>query len=80
MVNTEEGGDDAKSAWPLCPGRHTRYNGADKGLPNREVELILKMHLSTDWSLQLDSMKMESLVTVSQPHYGEYVPELCTHF
>ena len=23
----EEGGDDVKSAWPLCPGRHTRYNG-----------------------------------------------------
>ncbi len=23
----EEGGDDVKSAWPLCPGLHTRYNG-----------------------------------------------------
>lgn len=23
----EEGGDDVKSAWCLCPGRHTSYNG-----------------------------------------------------
>ena len=38
--NSEEGGDDAKSAWPLRPGLHTRYNGRYNGLPNREVELI----------------------------------------
>ena len=38
--NSEEGGDDAKSAWPLCPGLHTRYNGRYNGLPNREVEPI----------------------------------------
>ncbi len=25
--NSEEGGDDVKSAWPLHPGLHTRYNG-----------------------------------------------------
>ena len=37
----EEGGDDVKSAWPLYPGLHTRYNGRYNGLPNREVELIL---------------------------------------
>ncbi len=38
----EEGGDDVKSAWPLYPGLHTRYNGRYNGLPNREVELILQ--------------------------------------
>ena len=27
----EEGGDDVKSSWPLCPGRHTCYNGRYKG-------------------------------------------------
>ena len=27
----EEGGDDVKSAWPLCPGLHTRYNGRHNG-------------------------------------------------
>ena len=36
----EEGGDDVKSAWPLCPGLHPRYNGRYSGLRNREVELI----------------------------------------
>jgi len=27
----EEGGDDVKSSWPLCPGRHTCYNGRYRG-------------------------------------------------
>ena len=39
----------------------------------------LKTGLSSDWSLQLDSMKLESLVTVNQPCHGEYVPGSCTH-
>ena len=26
-INAEEGGDDVKSARPLRPGLHTRYNG-----------------------------------------------------
>jgi hypothetical protein len=38
----EEGGDDVKSAWPLYPGLHTRYNGQYSGLPSREAELILQ--------------------------------------
>src|SRR5512133_1592442 len=29
----EEGGDDVKSSWPLCPGLHTCYNGRYKVLP-----------------------------------------------
>src|SRR3954468_8388964 len=28
--NGEEGGDDVKSSWPLCPGLHTCYNGRYK--------------------------------------------------
>ena len=39
-INVEEGGDDVKSARPLQPGRHTRYNGRHNGLPTREGELI----------------------------------------
>src|SRR5205807_4897215 len=39
-INVEEGGDDVKSARPLHPGRHTRYNGRDRGLPTREGEPI----------------------------------------
>ena len=38
--NPEEGGDDVKSARPLRPGLHTRYNGRDKGLPKRKLERI----------------------------------------
>ncbi len=38
----EEGGDDVKSSWPLCPGLHTCYNGRYKALPTREGEPIAK--------------------------------------
>ena len=47
--------DDVKSSWPLRVGLHTCYNGGDNGL-------IPKSHLSSDWGLQLDPMKLESLV------------------
>src|ERR1700747_3925888 len=36
----EEGGDDVKSAWPLCLGLHTGYNGRYKPSRDRKVELI----------------------------------------
>jgi hypothetical protein len=36
----EEGGDDVKSAWPLCLGLHTCYNGRHKPSRAREGELI----------------------------------------
>ncbi len=58
--------DDVKSSWPLHPGLHTCYNGRYNGKQNREVEPIPKAVLSSDWSLQLDSMKLESLVIVGQ--------------
>ncbi len=38
-----------------------------------------KADLSPDWSLQLDSMKSESLVIANQQCRGEYVPGPCTH-
>jgi hypothetical protein len=38
-----------------------------------------KSSLSSDWSLQLDSMKLESLVIADQLRCGEYVPGPCTH-
>ncbi|GJS74254.1 hypothetical protein Tco_0707095 [Tanacetum coccineum] len=40
----EEGEDDVKSSCPLCPGRHTCYNGRDKGSRSREGELTPKTH------------------------------------
>ena len=36
----EEGGDDVKSAWPLCPGQHTYYNGRYNEKQDRKVEQI----------------------------------------
>src|SRR5437660_7051277 len=41
-VKPEEGGDDVKSSWPLCPGLHTCYNGVNKGTPTRETQQIPK--------------------------------------
>ena len=38
----EEGEDDVKSSCPLCPGRHTCYNGRDKGSRSRQGELTPK--------------------------------------
>ena len=66
MISREEGGDDVKSSWPLRAGLHTCYNGGDSGQRDREVELISKSHLSSDCSLQLESMKLESLVIADQ--------------
>ncbi len=38
-----------------------------------------KTGLSSDWGLQLDPMKSESLVIADQQRCGEYVPGPCTH-
>ena len=38
-----------------------------------------KVRLSSDRSLQLDSVKLESLVIAHQQWRGEYVPGPCTH-
>ena len=34
----EEGGDDVKSSWPLCPGLHTCYNGRYRVKRSSDVE------------------------------------------
>ena len=39
----------------------------------------LKVRLSSDRGLQLDPVKLESLVIAHQPWRGEYVPGPCTH-
>ena len=78
-VKPEEGGDDVKSSWPLCPGLHTCYNGVNRGKRRSDPQPISKSRLSSDCSLQLASMKSESLVIAGQQHCGECVPEPCTH-
>ncbi len=66
MISREEGGDDVKSSWPLRAGLHTCYNGGDSGQLTREGKLIPKSRLSSDCTLQLGCMKLESLVIVDQ--------------
>ena len=39
----------------------------------------VKTCLSSDWSLQPDSTKLDSLVIAHQPWRGEYVPGAWTH-
>jgi hypothetical protein len=65
-IKPEEGGDDVKSAWPLYPGLHTRYNGRYNGSLSREVEPIPKAGLSSDHRLQLACVKSELLVNARQ--------------
>ena len=49
------------------------------GCDPARVSESLKACLSSDWSLQLDSMKSELLVIAHQLRRGEYVPGPCTH-
>ena len=75
----EEGGDDVKSAWPLCPGLHTCYNGRYRGLPNREVERIPKSRpqFGLESATRLHEVGIAS--NRGSACRGEYVPRPCTH-
>ena len=79
QINWEEGGDDVRSVWPLRLGLHTYYNAQYNENRDREVEEIYKTGPSSDWRLQLASMKPESLVMLHQLRQREYVPGSCTH-
>ena len=78
-VRCEEGGDDVKSARPLRPGLHTCYNGVYRRPVHGNMHPIFKVLLSSDWGLQPDPMKLDSLVIAHQPWRGESVPGPCTH-
>ena len=79
QINWEEGGDDVRSVWPLRLGLHTYYNAQHNENRCREVEEICKTGPSSDWRLQLASMKLESLVMAHHLRRREYVPGSCTH-
>ena len=79
IARCEEGGDDVKSARPLRPGLHTCYNGRYREPGLRKQSPIPKAGLSSDWGLQPDPTKLDSLVIAHQPWRGEYVPGPCTH-
>src|SRR5579859_6877108 len=77
--NAEEGGDDVKSARPLRPGRHTRYNGRYSWSPTREGEPIHQSR--SQFGLQAATRLHEAGVASNRgsAHHGEYVPGPCTH-
>jgi hypothetical protein len=59
---------------------HTRATmGSTEGCEPVTGSQSQKAARSPDWSLQLDSMKSESLVIADQHCRGEYVPGPCTH-
>ena len=51
---------------PYGLGLHTCYNGGDSGQQRGDPELIPKSRLSSDCTLQLECMKVESLVIADQ--------------
>ena len=78
-VKPEEGGDDVKSSWPLCPGLHTCYNGRYKPLQTREGELIGKSR--PQFGLKSATRLHEAGIASNRRSAccGEYVPGPCTH-
>ena len=75
----EEGGDDVKSSWPLCPGLHTCYIGWYRGSQSREVELIPKSQ--SQFGSQSATRLREGGIASNRGSAcrGEYVPGPCTH-
>src|SRR2546426_4604166 len=77
--NEEEGGDDVKSSWPLCPGLHTCYNARYKPSQTREGELIGKSR--AQFGLESATRLHEAGIASNRrsARCGEYVPGPCTH-
>ncbi len=75
----EEGGDDVKSSWPLCPGLHTCYNGRYNALPTRKRELIAKSR--SQFGSQAATRLREAGIASNaiSERWREYVPGPCTH-
>ncbi len=75
----EEGGDDVKSSWPLCPGLHTCYNGRYRVHRNREVEQITESR--SQYGLESETRLHEGGIASNRASAwrGEYVPGPCTH-
>ncbi len=64
---------------PYVQGYTRATMGCTKGCKPAKVSQSHKAVLSSDWSLQLDSMKLESLVIVDQHATVNTFPGPCTH-
>ena len=79
MTNRRKVGMTSSHHGPYDQGyTRTTMVGTEGSQPARGSQ-SQKADLSPDWSLQLDSMKSESLVIADQQCRGEYVPGPCTH-
>ena len=75
----EEGGDDVKSSWPLCPGLHTCYNGGDRG--NARQRCRADPQKPSQFGLHSATRVHEGGIASNRGSAcrGEYVPGPCTH-
>ena len=75
----EEGGDDVKSSWPLCPGLHTCYNGGYRVRRGREAEQNAEN--PPQFGLESETRLHEVGIASNRAsaRRGEYVPGPCTH-
>ena len=76
----EEGGDDVKSAWRLCPGLHTSYNGEKQRAwrPGNGKQIS---EISSQFGLRAATRPHEVGIGSNRGSAGrgEYVLESCTH-
>ena len=79
MINRRKVGMTSSHHGPYGQGYTRATMGGTKGSQPARGSKSHKATRSPDWSLQLDSMKSESLVIVDQHCHGEYVPGPCTH-
>ena len=79
MTNRRKVGTTSSHHAPYAQGYTRATLAATEGCDAVRWSESHKAGLSSDWSLQLDSMKSESLVIPDQQRRGEYVPGPCTH-
>ena len=74
----EEGGDDVKSSWPLCPGLHTCYNGRHRALRRGDAERIAESRPQSGSESETRLREVGIASNRASARRGEYVPGPCT--
>ena len=75
----EEGGDDVKSSWPLCPGLHTCYNGRHRALLRGDAERIAESRPQSGSESETRLREVGIASNRASARRGEYVPGPCTN-
>ena len=75
----EEGGDDVKSSWPLCPGLHTCYNGRHRALRRGDAERTAESRPQSGSESETRLREVGIASNRASARRGEYVPGPCTH-